>query len=611
MKQSILLLAFAAVFAAEPPPAQPQVTDPRLVFSTYHGGDRNDDGVAVAVDPSGNVYMTGETESNNLEATPVGGKPITGAVFKGYLVKYSPQGHEVLWRALIGGASNTVPHAIALDRDGNVYVAGTTGARDLPLKNPVQDKQTGLNICFLMKFSPEGELLFSTYFGGNRNEEGLALALDSQGAIYLAGRASSADLPVKNALQPQQSGGGQDAFIAKFTADYQLAYATYLGGSAGTDNIHAIAVGPDDSLYVAGDTMSPALATPGAWQQKPTSYSGFLARLTPAGDALTYFTYVGWPGGYTNLHGLAVDAEGRAYAVGETTSHSLPTTENALQPTFAGGMRDAFLLRLAADGSAADYLTYLGGSSRGPTDPDESASAVAIDAHGLVYVTGHTNSPDFPGVRPFQPLHAGKFDAFLLHLDLDNREIRFASFWGGEANDAALALTLGPGEAVTVAGRTNSAQLPVANATQPERGSTDDAFLAQFCDPWPAYWLGDLSELRFSYTLGGPALEALKAVVYTGCPQAFDATAPESDQPWLTVAADAATAPLTLTFTANPDGLEPGEYRATVRLSIPAAFKPVLEIPVVLIVSAPPAEDPAPPEETPAPVETRSKKKRQ
>ena len=122
---------------------------------------------------------------------------------RGYLTKYAADGKKVIWRALIGGSSNTVPHAVALDKDGNVYVAGTTGARDLPLMKPVQDKQTGLNIAFLMKFSAEGELLFSTYFGGDRNEEGLALAIDSQANMYLAGRATSTNLPVKNALQPQ------------------------------------------------------------------------------------------------------------------------------------------------------------------------------------------------------------------------------------------------------------------------------------------------------------------------------------------------------------------------------------------------------------------------
>ena len=226
-----LLLGLFAILVSVA--AQTPQDDKRLVFSTYLGGDRNDDAGAVAVDASGAIYVAGESESRDLQGNPVGGKPLTAAVFKGYLTKYTPDGRKVAWRALIGGSSNTVPHAVALDRAGNVYVAGTTGARDLPLMKPVQDKQTGLNIAFLMKFNPEGELLFSTYFGGDRNEEGLALAIDSKGNIYLAGRATSTNLPVKNALQSTIAGGGQDGFIAKYTPDYQLAYATYLGGTAG------------------------------------------------------------------------------------------------------------------------------------------------------------------------------------------------------------------------------------------------------------------------------------------------------------------------------------------------------------------------------------------
>ena len=204
--------------------------DKRLVFSTFHGGDRNDDAQAVAVDQAGNIYVTGETESRDLKATPVGGKPLTLAVSKGYLTKYAPSGKEVLWRVLIGGSANTWPKAIALDADGNVFVAGSTDAKDLPMKNAIQDKHTStLAIAFLMKFNPKGELLFSTLFGGDKKDDPRALAVDSAGNIYMAGRATSSTFPVKNALQPSLA-GYDDGFIAKFTPDLKLAYSTYLGG---------------------------------------------------------------------------------------------------------------------------------------------------------------------------------------------------------------------------------------------------------------------------------------------------------------------------------------------------------------------------------------------
>ncbi|WP_321472783.1 SBBP repeat-containing protein [uncultured Paludibaculum sp.] len=602
MRKIILLVAVAATLAAQSPSE-----NKRLVFSTFNGGDRYDDATAVAVDPNGFIYVAGESESRDIPVTPVGGKPLTSAVFKAYLTKYRPEGKEVLWRAQIGGSSNTVAHAVVLDKDGNIYVAGTTGARDLPLLNPIQDKQPGLNICFVMKFDPAGTLLFSTYFGGERNEEGLALALDSVGNLYLAGRASSTQLPVKNALQPQISGGGQDAFIAKITPDYQLAYATYLGGNSGTDNIYAMAIGPDDSLYVAGETMSTAMATENAYITQPQSYSSFVARVKPEGDGLEYFTYVGWKGGYTKVQGLTVDRDGRAYVVGHTSSKQLPTTENAIQPEFGGGFRDAFLLRLSADGTAAEYLTYLGGSTSGPTDPDETATAVKIDARGFVYVTGFTNSPDFPGFRSLQPDHAGKFDAYLLRLDLEQKQIIYSTFWGGSDRDESYALALGPGEVATIAGVTYSPDLPLStDALQTKLGSTNDAFVTQVCDPWLGIWFGDLSEARFTYVLGGEVPAPIESVVYAGCPQSFPAEGPETTEPWLILEKDGDTVPMKLKFRVNPEGLAVGEYHTVIKVTVNDAFLPVLEIPVILVVQDPPVVVEEPPvvvEEPPVVVE--------
>lgn len=575
MRLLIFLCAFAATIAA-----QPLLNDKRLVFSTFQGGDRNDNAVAVAVDPAGSIYVAGETESRDLPADPVGGKPLASAVFKGYLARYAPGGKDVLWRVLIGGSSNTVPNAIALDSVGNVYVAGTTGARDLPLLDPVQDKQTGLNICFLMQFNPEGKLLFSTYFGGNRNEEGLALAVDSQDNVYLAGRASSTDLPVKDALQPAIGGGGQDAFIAKFTPEHQLAYATYLGGASGTDNIFSIAVGPDDSLYVTGESMSPGMATAEAYITTAQSYSSYVAKITPAGDAISYFTYVGWRGGYTKAQAIAVDSLGRAYVAGYTSSKQLPASENAIQPEYAGGFRDAFLLRLDQNGSTAEYLTYLGGSYNGSADPDETAAAVKIDAHGHVYVAGETSSPDFPGHRAVQPNQGGAQDAYLLRLDLDNNRIIYSTFWGGAKKDAAYALALGPGEAATLAGESYSPDLPLANALQTTLGSNNDSFVAQVCDPWP----GAHPAAAFEYTLGSERPEPLELDVYSGCVPKFEATEIASDKEWLTLAPDGDSLPMKLKLEVNPEGLEPGEHKATIRVNVPDSFIGTLEIPVLLTV---------------------------
>jgi hypothetical protein len=577
----VLVACAAATLAAQTPQ-----DDKRLIFSTYLGGDRTDDAPAVAVDEQGHTYVAGRTDSRDFSGTGFGQINLNYALPKAYLTKYSPDGKQILWSHIIGGSSNTRANAVAVDRLGNVYLAGTTGARDFPLLKPVQDKQTGLNIAFLMKFDPEGQLLFSTYFGGDRNEEGLALAVDSQLNMYLAGRASSTNIPVKNALQPAQAGGGQDGFIAKYTPDYQLEWATYLGGTAGTDNIYAIAIGPDDALFVTGESMSPKLATENAWLREPVSYSSFVAKIAPAGDAVLWFSYIGHRSGYTKAQALAVDAHGRAWVGGITSAKSWPMTENAFQPQYAGGHRDGFLLRMSADGSAAEYATYLGGSFTGERDPDDTVEAIRVDWRGHVYITGETFSSDFPTHRAVQPWAGGAVESYLLRLDPDNKQIISSTFWGGSKRDAGAALALGPGENVTIVGETYSENLPLQEPVRKQFGPSTDAFVTRFCDPWPGAWP---SAVSFQHTLGNAAAPEAQAIeIYTGCTPAHDVQEIVAGQPWVRLPEVARTAPFKLTVQIDPAELAPGEYTAQIRVKVPAAFHSELTIPVTLSVLEPP-----------------------
>lgn len=575
-----LLTAFCAIGILHA-----QVQDRRVVFSTFHGGDRDDDARAVVVDRTGNIYVTGETSSRDLAHTPIGGKPLTLAVSKGYLTKYAPNGEKVLWRLLIGGSANTVPGALALDPDGNVFLAGSTDARDLPMKNAIQDKHgSTLAIAFLMKISPEGQLLFSTLYGGERKDDPRALAVDSAGNLYMAGRASSTTFPLKNPLQPKFAGGNDDGFIVKFTPDLKVAYATFLGGT-GSDQIHAIAVGPDDSLYVVGESSSSGVATPGAYIQTLPPYSSFAARISADGQMLHYFTHIGWRGGYTVARAVAVDTAGQAWVAGDTTAKQMPTTANAIQAAYGGGFRDGFLLRLAANGDAADYVSFAGGSFSGPVNQDETITAIRIDSRGHLHAAGHTNSRDFPQHRAAQPAHGGAFDAFAFKVDHANRQIIYSTTWGGERNDQAQAIALGPGEAVTIVGESFSAGLPVsATAVQPRLASTNDAFVTQICDPWP----GAQGPARFRHVRSGTAPETQEIAVWSGCVQPFEVSEVTANQPWLIPAPGAMTLPMALRLSVNVEGLEPGEYRASVFVTVPDAFHPRLEIPVLLEVTDPP-----------------------
>jgi hypothetical protein len=580
MRNQILIMTLVATALV----AQTPQDDKRLIFSTYLGGDRTDEATGVAVDEAGNTYVAGRTDSRDFSGKGFGSINLNFAVPKAYLTKYSPDGKQILWSHIIGGSSNTRANAVAVDKMGNVYLAGTTGARDFPLLKPVQDKQSGLNIAFLMKFDTDGVLQFSTYLGGDRNEEGLSVAVDSQMNIYLAGRASSTNFPVKNAMQPQMAGGGQDAFVAKFGADYSLQWATYLGGAAGTDNIYSIAVGPDDALFVTGESMSAGLATENAWIRLPVSYSSFVAKLRPAGNGIEWLSYVGHRSGYTKAQAIAVDAQGRAWVGGITSAKTWPMTENAIQPNYAGGHRDGFLLRMSADGSSAEYATYLGGSLTGAADPDDTVEAIRVDSHGHIYVTGETMSGDFPTKRSVQQFPGGGTESYLLRLDADNKQIVMSTFWGGSKRETGLALALGPGEAVTVAGESYSDNLPLQNAFRKVFGPTTDAFVTKMCDPWPNTFPS--SRLDFGYTIGQEGVPATQALdVVTGCTVPHDVSEITADQPWLRLRYEGRTAPLQLTVEVDPAGLTAGEHKAEIRVVVPAAFHTELKIPVTFVVA--------------------------
>ena len=175
----------------------------------------------------------------------------------------------------------------------------------------------------------------------------------------------------------------------------------------------------------------------------------------------------------------------------------------------------------------------------------------------------------------------------MLRLDLDNQRIIYSTFWGGTKKDVALAIALGPGENATLVGESDSTDLPVSNAAlQPKQGSANDAFVAQICDPWPYATIG--GTIALNYVRGGDKVPDVDLEALSGCAIKFEATSPEYDASWLTVGSDFLSVPMKLKFIINPAGLEPGEYQTKVRITVPAAFVPLLEIPVTLTVSDPP-----------------------
>ena len=382
----------------------PLVIDPLLRYSTYLGGKGNDYGDGIALDSSGNAYITGDTNSTNFptknayQAANAGGRDA-------FVTKLSPAGNELVYSTYLGGSGVDNSNGIVMDSSGNAYVSGWTNSTNFPTKNAYQAANAGKDDAFVAKLSPAGnKLVYSTYLGGSGDDLGWGIAIDSSGNAYVSGWTNSTNFPTKNAYQAAKA-GDFDAFVTKLSpAGNKLVYSTYLGGS-GDEEGYGIALDSSGNAYVAGETGSINFPIKNAYQAANAGCSDvFVTKLSPAGNKLVYSTYLG--GSICeNDNGIAVDSSGNAYVTGETPSANFPT-KNPYQDTFAGYF-DVFVTKLSPVGNKLVYSTYLGGS--GP----DWGTGIAIDHGGNAYITGWTNSTNFPTKNAYQPANAGYYDAFI------------------------------------------------------------------------------------------------------------------------------------------------------------------------------------------------------
>jgi hypothetical protein len=462
-------------------PSLPLVIDPSLDFSSYLGGSVEDAGQAIAVDAAGAVYVAGYTLSLDFPtASPL--QTRRAGPRDAFVTKLAPSGDAVEYSTYLGGAGSDVAYGIAVDGSGSVTVAGSTASRDFPVAGALQGASGGGTDAFVARLDPSGaSLVYSTYLGGIGIDEARAVALDASGSAYVAGRTLSRNFPTASPLQSAPGGAG-DAFVAKLSAAGDaLVYSTFLGGKA-VDEAHGIAVDGSGQAYVIGRTRSTDFPTFHALQPglatDPRASAGFddafVAKLTAAGDAFVYSTYLGGVRDEDGV-GIAADSGGNAYAVGTTRSPDFPVV-NPLQQILGGGF-DAFLAKIAPDGAALVYSTYLGGRS-----PD-AAAAVAVDAAGHAYVGGWTYSSGFPLVRPLGP-YAGVSDAFVSKLIPSGDALVYSTPLGGKRFDTLRGLAVDGAGSAYVSGLTQSVDFPTGAALQSRcHGAVcADAFVAKLTD---------------------------------------------------------------------------------------------------------------------------------
>jgi hypothetical protein len=313
-----------------------------LLYSTYLGGSDHDNGISLALDPAGNVCITGSTESDDF---PTNGVASTfGGKTDAFVTVLTPSGHSMLFSTYLGGSEVDSGEALAVDGLGRIVVAGRTESSDFPVTNAYQAELAGGKDGFVTRYGLE---MVSTYLGGSGDDWIYGLDVDAGGQIYLTGWTASQDFPTNRALFGTNHSNLRDAFVTKFDpSGTNLVYSTYLGGSA-TDEGWSIAADAAGNAFVVGRTASTNFPS---IQSVQTAFGGamdaFAVKINPDGTALEYATYLGG-GAADEARAVALDLEGTAYVVGYTSSTNFAVTPSAgsLQSTRAGS-EDAFVLKL-------------------------------------------------------------------------------------------------------------------------------------------------------------------------------------------------------------------------------------------------------------------------
>ena len=452
------------------------VIDP-IVYSTFLGGADSDRCRGVAIDAAGSAFIVGSTDSSGFPYPP-GICLSADEVYytSGYVLKLSPDGSHILFRTFIA----CEPVAVALDKNGNPYITGTTGDPDFPTSsNAFQTELKGNQDAFICKLSgSNGTILFSTMLGGDSNyERPKSIALDPKGRSYVVGSAPS-DFPTTSGAFQKSSRGDDDAFIVKLNEDgSKLLYSTFVGGSR-LDEGTGIAIDAQDCAYVVGTTYSTDFPfAPLAFQWNNAGYSdAFVLKMGQDGDALVYCSYLGGSY-YERGYDVTVDREGYAYVAGASWSTDFPATNGSYQKGDSpGDAFDVFITKISVDGHSIEWSTYLGGGD------DDWAYAIELTGDGCVCVAGRTASEDFP-TTPENPSHTTVTDpgqVFVARLDADGSRLEFAMVLGGIHEDWLYEMALDGRSNVYLTGDTASEMYPTtADAFDPTINGIWDVFVTK------------------------------------------------------------------------------------------------------------------------------------
>ncbi len=551
-----------------------------LVYSTYLGGSMQAWLYGIAVDSSGNAFVTGETTANDypvLNAVQSTNKTVSNPAANGaqaVMAGFSPTG-SLLFSTYFGGAGGAAASGVAVGSDGSPVFVGTAEASggyvDFPATaNAIQSVVPPTESAFAAKFTPTGQLVFATLFGGDYSI-GYAVAVDSQNNIYAGGEAQEGKLTVVNGLISQPP-GIHNAFVAKLSPDgSRLLYSTYLGGY-GIDDLYSVGLDSTGNIYAAGVTSSPNFPVKNSLVQFQNQTQngrypqyGFLTKISPDGQSLIYSTLIGGNASSTEVLGMAVTPSGSAYLTGTSSATNLPTP-NAFQSTLPGvdpsnpsGAFTVFLAKL--DDASGDTPT--------PYTPPAAGASIYASPNTASFNLAQNGSA---GTATFTVTSSPAGTSFTATTGVT------PTWVNGSINTTNwLSVSPASGTAPTLLTVTaDPAGLPAGNyngtvTLTPTNGQPSGVSVIMTVSPGiatTATLAAAPSSLSFTVAQGGTTLA--QTVALSGTPSTVPVTLVPSTTAggnWLSVNPSSSTTPFQALVTVNAQGLAAGTYTGAIQVT--------------------------------------------
>jgi hypothetical protein len=459
-----------------------------LIYCGFVGGPSYDYGYGIAADSSGHAYITGYTYSLGTAFPALVGPDLTynGGSVDAFVAKLNASGTALEYCGYIGGSRDDFGYGIAVDSLGNAYVTGYTSSTNstFPVSRGPDLTQNGLFDVFVAKVNPNGTALdYCGYIGGSDNDYGRSIAVDESGSAYITGYTSSNETSFPVSIGPDLTqNGSTDAFVAKVNPNgKKLDYCGYIGG-IGDDFGYGIAVDISGNAYVTGCTNSTEATFPvlgGPYLVHSGYLDAFAAKVNPQGAELAYCGYIGGSG-YDYGRGIAVDASGCAYITGYTSSggDTFPATTGPYL-AHGGGMYDAFVAKVEAEGGWLVYCGYIGGSEY------DAGTAITVDGWGCAYIAGYTSSREDSFAVSVGPnlTNSGSFDVFVAKTDSSGKELQFCGYIGGTNADLGMGIALDKDRSgnIFLTGNTYSTEstFPVIEGPDLLQNGSRDGFVAK------------------------------------------------------------------------------------------------------------------------------------